>query len=208
MIKKINMYNNNIPTPIFPPNIKKEKHKIFVSFHNADQEYRTKFDELFNEHFISMSVDFGDIEPENDDDYIKRLIQVEHIVNSSVVFALYGAETYKRKHVDWEISAALSKKVGGHKGLVVMLLPGFPVAPYNSFGQYDPSVIYPYLHPRTAMNIQSGYADLYYWPGLFTNYAGVNNVPMPDVIETAFKKRDTHEHLIDNSHPQYKVNRS
>jgi len=200
------MYNNPIPTPIFPPAIKKEKHKIFVSFHNADQFYRTEFDKLFGEHFISMSVDFGDIEPENDDEYIKRLIQEDHIVNSSVVFALYGAETHKRKHVDWEISAALNKKVGGHKGLVVMLLPGFPVAPYNAQGQYDPSVIYPYLHPRTAANIESKYADLYYWPGLFANYPSVSNIPIPNIIETAFQKRDSLEHLIDNSHPQYKIN--
>ena len=58
-----------------------EKHKIFVSFHNTDQAYRQAFDQLFGNHFISMSVDFGDIEPESDDDYIKRLIQEEHIVN-------------------------------------------------------------------------------------------------------------------------------
>jgi hypothetical protein len=93
--------------------------------------------------------------------------------------------------------------VGGHKGLVVMLLPNFPKAPYNAFNQYDPSVIYPYLHPRTVANLKSGYADLYYWPGLYTNYPGVSNFPMPNIIETAFQKRDSHNHLIDNSHPQY-----
>ena len=76
-----------------------EKHKIFVSFHNEDQEYRQAFDQFYGDHFISMSVDFGDIEPESDDEYIKRLIQEEHIVNSSVVFALYGANTYKRKQL-------------------------------------------------------------------------------------------------------------
>ena len=192
---------------IFKSNQEAEKHKVFVSFHGDDEHYRNEFDRLFGEHFTSVSVDRGDIDPDNDDEYIKRLIQQENIVQSSVVFALYGANTHKRKHVDWEISAALSKKVGDHKGLVVMLLPGFPKAPYNSFNQYDPRVIYNYLHPRTAAHIANGYADLYYWPGLYVNYPGVGPVQMPDIIEKAFQKRESHEHLIENSkYPQYKNN--
>lgn len=185
-----------------------EKHKIFVSFHSADEWYRNEFDRLFGEHFISMSVDRGDIDPENEDDYIKRMIQQEHIVQSSVVFALYGAETYKRKHVDWEVSGGLSGKVGGHKGLVVMLLPDFPQPPYDQNNNYDKSFIYPYLHPRTAANLQSDYADLYYWPGLYSQYPGVGTAPMKNIIETAFNKRDSHEHLIDNSQLQFEQNLS
>lgn len=183
-----------------------EKHKVFVSFHHDDESYRNEFDRLFGHHFISVSVDQGDIDPDNDDEYIKRLIQQDNIVQSSVVFALYGANTFKRKHVDWEISAALSKKVGDHKGLIVILLPNFPMAPFDGYGNYDERVIYPYLHPRTAANLASGYADLYFWPGMYTNYQ-VTTVPVPNIIEHAFTKRDTHQHLIDCSHPQYKQNR-
>src|SRR5258708_2478151 len=106
------------------------KHKVFVSFHHDDDIYRHEFDRLFGAIFISVSVDPGDIDPDNEAEYTKHLIQQQNIVQCSVVFALYGANTYKRKHVDWEISAALSEKVGGHKGLVVMLLPTFPRAPY------------------------------------------------------------------------------
>lgn len=181
-----------------------EKHKIFVSFHNEDQAYRQAFDQFYGDHFISMSVDFGDIEPESDDEYIKRLIQEEHIVNSSVVFALYGANTYKRKHVDWEISAALNEKVGGHKGLVVLLLPTFPARPYNSLGQFDLSLISQHLHPRTAAHLQNGYADLYYWPGM---YPTLPAVPIPNIIQQAITKRENLSHLIDNArHLQYKQN--
>jgi Thoeris protein ThsB, TIR-like domain len=185
----------------------KAKHKVFVSFHHDDQYYRNEFDRLFGEHFISVSVDPGDIDPENRDEYIKKLIQQENIVQSSVIFVLYGAETYKRKHVDWEISAALSEKVGGHKGLVVMLLPVFPKVPYNALSQYDPTLIYPYLHPRTAANIRSGHAELCFWPGLYTGYPGVAPVLMPTLIEKAFVKRDKQAHSIDNSEPQYRNNR-
>ena len=183
-----------------------QKRNVFVTFHHADQWYRDEFDRLYGAHFISKSVDFGDIDPDNDAEYTKRLIQEQHIIDSSVVFALYGAGTYKRKHVDWEISAALSKKVGGHKGFVVLLLPTFPLSPYNYLNQYDPSLIYSRLHPRTAANIKSGYADLFYWPGMHTDMPGVSQTPMPNIIEQAFKKRDSHEQLIDNSAPQYKSN--
>lgn len=195
---------NNFSTQSGQP----EKHKVFVSFHHADEFYRNKFDELYGEHFISVSVDNGDIDPENSDEYTKRLIQQDNIVQSSVVVALYGAKTHHRKHVDWEISAGLNGKVGGHKGLVIMLLPTFPAVPYDSNGNYDPSIIYPYLHPRTAENLKNGYADLYYWPGHLTNYPGVTSVPIKQIIETAFVKRDEKSDLIDNSHPQYQRNLS
>lgn len=184
------------------------KRKIFVSFHDADRAYRDDFDVRFGEHFISMSVDYGDIDPSNTDDHIKRLIQEDHIVNSSVVVALYGAQTKDRKHVDWEIYGGLTGKVGGHKGLVVMLLPGFPVAPYDAFMNYNPRIIYPYLHPRTAANLENGYADLYYWPGMYSNYPGVRSVPMSEVLDVAVAKRETHSHIIDNSAPQYTRNLS
>lgn len=191
------MYNN------LPPLQQPEKRKIFVSFHHDDEWYRNEFDRLFGQHFISMSVDYGDIDSENDDEYIKRLIQEDHIINSSVVFALYGAKTYQRKHVDWEVSAGLSEKVGGHKGLAVMLLPTFPISPFNNLGQYDLNLIESLLHPRTAANLKNGYADLYFWPGM---YPHLQTMEMPIIIERAFQKRDSHDHLIDNSHPQYQRN--
>jgi hypothetical protein len=66
------------------------KRKVFVSYHHQDECYRREFDRLFAEHFISASVDPGDINPDNQDEYVKRLIQEENIVQSSVVFALSG----------------------------------------------------------------------------------------------------------------------
>lgn len=180
-----------------------EKRRIFVSFHHEDDAYRNEFDTRFGDHFISMSVEDGEIDSNNSDEHIKRLIQEDHIVNSSVVVALYGAQTKNRKHVDWEVYGALTSKVGGHKGLVVMLLPTFPAAPYDMYGNFNKKLIYPYLHPRTAANLESGYADLYYWPGMYTNYPGVVSVQMNEILDAAASKRETHDHLIDNSHPQY-----
>jgi hypothetical protein len=87
-----------------------------------------------------------------------------------------------------------------------MLLPTFARAPYDGNGQYNPSLICPYLHPRTAANLHSKYADLLYWPGLYNQYPNVTTIPMKSVIEAAFKKREAAANLISNSHPQFKQN--
>lgn len=178
---------------------------MFVSFHSADQAYRDQFDQLYGDHFISVSVDRGDIDPENEDEYIKRMVHQEHIVQSSVVVALYGAETHKRKHVDWEISGGLSGKVGGHKGLIVLLLPNFPVWPFNALGQFDKSLLRPYLHPRTWANVDNDYAAVHSWPGMYPHLPAVF---IGDILNAAAKKRETHGHIIDNSAEQYTYNRA
>lgn len=186
---------NYSPTPQQP-----EKRKVFISFHHNDEWYRNEFNRLWGHDFIGTDVKLGDIPTESDASYIKRLIQEEHIFNSSVVVALYGAETRKRKHVDWEISAGLSEKVGGRKGLVVMIIPGFPISPYNEMGIFDQSRLYPHLHPRTAENLKTGYADLYFWPNM---YPSLPSVQVKELIEVAAKKRETHKDKIHTAHPQY-----
>ena len=181
-----------------------KKHNVFISFHHKNEDKKIDFENLHGEHFISKSVQNGDIDPENEDEYTKKLIQENYISDSSVLIALYGANTHERKHVDWEISAALSAKVGGHSGFVVLLLPDFPVSPFNEQGVYDASRLYSYLHPRTADQIKSGYAQVYYWPGMYPN---LPEVQVSDLIQDAFDRRVSHKHLIDNSSLQYKNNR-
>lgn len=186
------------------PNSKPDKHKVFISFHHKDQQYKEDFEKIYEPHFISKSVQNGDIDPDNEDDYIKRLIREDFISDSSILIALYGEETHGRKHVDWEISAALSAKAGGYSGLVVMILPTFPAQPFDALGRINLKLLYPYLHPRTVANIESGYASVYFWPGLYPNLVPVT---IPDMLQDAFSRRISHNHLIDNSHNQYKNNR-
>jgi hypothetical protein len=183
--------------------LQSEKRRVFISFHHEDEWYRDEFNRLWGDLFIGMDVVLGDIPAESDADYIKRLIQTNHIYHSSVVVALYGARTYKRKHVDWEIHATISEKVGGRKGLVVMILPGFPVSPYDQYGNFDQARLYPYLHPRTSENLKSGYADLYFWPNM---YPQLTPVPVKDLIERAVTKRVTHKDMVHTAHSQYTNN--
>lgn len=103
------------------------RHKLFISYyHKNDEKYRDLFETLFGSMFINKSVKIGDIDTDISDDYIKRLIQENYITDSSVLVVLVGPNTYLRKHVDWEISAALSKKVGGYSGLLGLRLPTHP----------------------------------------------------------------------------------
>lgn len=184
------------------PFVPAQKHKAFISFHHNDEAHRNEFEEQFGEYFICKSVQDGDIDPDNSAEYTATLVADDFISDSSVVIALYGAETRKRKHVDWEISAGLNRKVGGHSGLVVIILPTFPIRPFDSLGNYKQEMLYPYLHPRTAANIQSGFAKVYFWK---CDYQ-LNEVNIGDIIHEAFERRVTHKELIDNSHPQYTNN--
>lgn len=180
------------------------KHNVFLSFHHKDETYKINFENTHKDHMISKSVQNGDIDPSNEDGYVKRLIQEDYITDSSVLVALYGAETHKRKHVDWEISAALSAKVGGHSGFAVMILPTFPVKPFDQNGLFNAEMLRPHVHPRTMDNIESGYAKVYFWPGLYPN---LRSVPVKDLLHDAFNRRISHKQLINNSHNQYKNNR-
>src|SRR2546426_6575015 len=110
------------------------KHKVFIShYHKDDQPYRNAFENSFGALFISRSVEPGEIASDLNTEYIKRLIQDGFISDSSVVIVLVGPKTKCRKHVDWEISAGLNKKVGGYSGLLGVLLPGFPLLPVDQY---------------------------------------------------------------------------
>lgn len=85
------------------------KHKLFISYyHNNDEYYKNKFEELFGDLFINKSVKLGDIDDDLSEEYIKRLIRENYISDTSVVVVLVGKNTYCRKHVDWEISSRIT----------------------------------------------------------------------------------------------------
>jgi hypothetical protein len=133
------------------------KHKVFISYyHYDDQHYRTRFEDLFGHLFINKSVDKDEIDTDNSDEYIKRLIQSEYLRDTSVIVVLVGPRTYCRKHVDWEISAAISSRVGGRSGLLGLALP--TNADYRN-NNYDATI----TPKRLVDNLKSGYAKYYDW---------------------------------------------
>lgn len=170
-----------------------EKHKVFVSYyHKDDEKYRNRFEKLFGDLFISKSVEPGDIDTDVSADYIKRLIQKDYISDASVIIVLVGAKTYCRKHVDWEISAALSEKAGGYSGLLGLCLPTHP----NHKKNYNQDVV----PSRFVDNLKSGsgYANFYDWTE--------DEQKIKKCIERAFQDRVDKVDKIDNSRVQMKKN--
>jgi hypothetical protein len=157
-----------------PENI--TRRKTFVSYyHNDDQDSRTKFENLFGDLIVSKSVEDGDIDSDNSDEYIKQLIQNDYLADTTVLVVLIGPKTKCRKHVDWEISGALNLKVGDNNaGLLGIKLPGHP-----DFGTGKHN--YDLLPARLSDNLKTGYAIIRDWTD--------DRVKMQSYIEKAFANR-------------------
>lgn len=152
------------------------KRKTFVSFYHKDnQDYREKFENIFGDLVVSKSIEDGDIDSDTSDEYCKQLIQKEFLADTTVLVVLVGAKTKCRKHVDWEISGALNRKVGdSHAGLLGIKLPDHP--DYGT-GKHT----YDLLPARLSDNLKSGYAIIRDWTD--------DRVKMQSYIEEAFSNR-------------------
>ena len=102
-------------------------HKVFVSFHHAnDQWYK---DELVrwgteNNVFIDGSVDMGEIPDNWDAQHIREYIRDNHLKDTTVTILLVGTETKNRKHIDWELfSSMYDGKDNKKSGILVINLP-------------------------------------------------------------------------------------
>ena len=176
------MYSN-IPT-----------HKVFVSFHHHDEGYKNQFCHMMGNDVVDRSVEDGDINPNNSNEYTRQLIRDDFIADATVTVVLIGPCTWQRKHVDWEIGSSLRDT---HKnprcGLLGILLPN-----HSNFGEetYKSRLI----PPRLADNVGGDY-----------RYAGIcdwttNVDEMKKRIHAAYTRRDKNP-PPDNSRDQYKNNR-
>ena len=167
------------------------KHKVFVSFYHAEDEYYKNYiDTYLSGGIINKSVKEGEYDPDNSDEYIKRLIREDKVSDSSVVIVLVGANTWRRKHVDWEIYAGLSASINGNSGLIGILLPTCP----TNGGYYN----YSDIPARLADNIKTGYAKMYSW-----DYAKSN---FNTIVEEAYNRRISDRNNVDNSRLQMRRN--
>ncbi len=174
-----------------------QRHKVFVSYHHAnDQYYRNQFENLFsNTHdiMVSKSVQIGDINPNLKTETIRQKIRDEYLRDSTVTVVLIGTETWKRKHVDWEIGASIRDTYYNHRsGLLGIFLPTYPL---NANNEFNPSTI----PPRLYRNWQCGFAELYNW--------STNPYEVQQWIHKAFLRRYELPNP-DNSYPNFVNNRS
>ncbi|WP_432734668.1 TIR domain-containing protein [Maridesulfovibrio sp. FT414] len=173
-----------------------KRHNVFVSYHHRnDQQYRDYFENLFARHhdiMISKSVQIGDIDPNLKTDTIRQIIRDRHLRTSSVTVVLIGSETWKRKHIDWEIAASIREtQYNSRSGLLGILLPTYP---RNNPNKYYHKTI----PPRLYDNINCGFATIHNWtedPNTISSW-----------IHEAFKRRT--QIRPDNSFPSFVNNRS
>lgn len=138
-----------------------DRHKVFISFHHAnDESFKTIFQLRFGNKFGVVApgaVQDGDIDPSCQAETIRRIIRDNYLRDTSVTVVLVGAETWKRKHVDWEISSSLrNTALNPRSGLLGILLPTHPD---HERGSYRARIIPPRLHD----NIECGFAKLIPW---------------------------------------------
>jgi len=134
-----------------PPPPRPPKRKVFVSYHHGgDQAWYDCFARTFSETYDVLYDNSLQRRIDSDNtDYTDRAIRENNIFGTSATIVLCGADTWKRKYVDWEIYATLYYK---HALLGIAL----PTASRNATGQ----VIVP---DRLHLNIQSGYAGWMAW---------------------------------------------
>ncbi len=160
--------------------LKAPRHKVFVSYHHDnDQYYRNEFERLFaaqNDIMVSRSVKDGDIDTNLPTETIRQKIRDEYLSDSTVTVVLIGTETWKRKHVDWEIGSSIRQtRLSSRSGLLGILLPSYPGYAKNSYNSQT-------IPPRLFDNLENGFAKLYCW----------NESPssMQQWIHDAFERRN------------------
>lgn len=143
---------------------KTPKHKVFISFHEKDIQYKKAFVRMMGQRIVDRSVDTGNIDDTGlKPATVRQTIRDEYIRDASVTIVLIGLRTWQRKHVDWEIGSSIRRtKKNPRCGLLGILLPDHP-----SYGNKRNPRLVP---PRLADNCrgQDPYAILYDWPDPWT----------------------------------------
>ena len=100
------------------------RHRVFISYHDADREYKDRFVRNMGESIIDESVQVNDIDDTNlQVDTIRQRIRDDYIADATVTIVLVGPCTWQRKHVDWEIGSSLrDTKNNSRCGLLGILL--------------------------------------------------------------------------------------
>lgn len=146
-------------------------HKVFISYHHGNDENRRKIFELrFGNAYgviLPNAVGLGDIPNGIQTETIRQKIRDEYLRDSSVTVVLVGTETWKRKHVDWEIGSTIrDTQKNPRGGLLGILLPSYVQSCQRLFDAVsaERTKYYRYtLPPRLYDNVANGYAALINW---------------------------------------------
>jgi hypothetical protein len=141
---------------------------------------------------VSKSVQIGDLDPNLKTETLRQKIRDEYLHDSTVTVVLIGAETWKRKHVDWEIGASIRHtQYNPRSGLIGIILPTYPRSDQTKYNPYT-------IPPRLYDNIKCGFAAIFNW--------SEDAVGVQKWIHEAFERRNTVN--PDNSFPSFANNHS
>ena len=136
------------------------RHKVFISFHEQDIEYKEDLVRMMGKRIVDRSVDTGNIKDTGlKTATVRQKIRDEYIRDATVTIVLIGPRTWQRMHVDWEIGSSIRRtKRNPRCGLLGILLPN-----HSNHGRKRNHHLIP---PRLADNYTEDdpYALIYDWP--------------------------------------------
>ena len=175
------------------------RHKVFISYHHADQTEVEAFIRIFSDqrHVFIVRALGTEMDPtiinSNDTDYVMRRIRELYLQDSTVTVVLIGKCTWARKYVDWEVQSSLRHgQTVTPNGLLGITLPSVA----NSRALTPPDRLKQNLKGN---NYADGYARLYKYPTRKDTLAGW--------IDAAFRARTARAHLIQNPRERHINNR-
>ena len=205
------------------------RHRVFLSYyHHDDQRYKDYLIKMqeFNIETMQMQSIFEDFsvhENEIDDtglssEQIRCIIRDEYIKDATVLILLCGENTKKRKHIDWELHAAMYDSLANRQmGIIVINLPtikqGIRASSeeekplLSDFGQWysienraEFEVQYPYMPSRIIDNFVKGV------PITVVEWSRIENHPtiLKQLIDNAFNRR--FDFTYDHSSPLRRQN--
>lgn len=173
------------------------RHKVFISFHERDIEYKEKFVRMMGERIVDRSVDTGAIDDTGlKTETIRQKIRDEYVRDATVTIVLIGPRTWQRKHVDWEIGSSIREtRKNSRCGLLGIVLPN-----HSAYGKKRRNLRL--VPPRLADNCEGDdpYALIYDWPNPWTP------AKIAEWIHRAFVRRKGT--LPDNSRDSFARNRT
>ena len=148
------------------------RHQVFVSFHHADARWKTRLLKEYSSAFINTSVRDRAIDDRLPAEEIRKRIRDRFIRNATVTIVLIGNDTWRRKHVDWEMFSALrASPRNSRTGLMGIVLPDYRLPRHPRYPtprrysvpprrQWSPRNV----PMRLVDNVVAAYASIRPWP--------------------------------------------
>lgn len=196
------------------------RHKVFISYyHKDDQQYKDyliNMQELNPQTWQLQSIfeDYSVHENEIDDtgltsEQIRCIIRDEYIKDATVLILLCGQNTKKRKHIDWEIHAAMyNSDVNPQMGILVINLPTISQSMISN-SESEKDIMGPLINWETLnKDLSSLKAKYPYLPDRIIENLARDEVQISivnwDVISSDVSKL---KELIDNAYNRRKSNK-